>query len=90
MDRRGVQATYRTRPAKECPRWRESLDVTSPRLDDELSNWDWFCREIEVRGSFSFSRAVETLPGACIVNGAAQTHYAARVTASAEMKRVTG
>jgi len=39
---------------RECPRWRESLDVTSPRLDDELSNWVCFYRKVEVRDSFSF------------------------------------
>jgi hypothetical protein len=64
------------------------LDVTSPLLDDELANWVCFCREAEVRGSFSFSRAVETLPGASFVRRAVQTH--ALVTASAEIKRPTG
>jgi hypothetical protein len=46
---------------KECQRWRESLGVTSPPLDDELANWVCFCRKAEVRGSSSFSRAVVEL-----------------------------
>jgi hypothetical protein len=56
---------------KECPRWQESLDVTSPPFDDELANWDCFCREAEVRGSFNLSRVVASQPGASFVNGAA-------------------
>ena len=40
--------------------------------------------------TLAFSRAVETLPGGSFVNGAVQTHDAALVAASAEMKRLTG
>ena len=29
---------------ERVPRWRESLDVTLPPLDDELANWVCSCR----------------------------------------------
>ena len=37
---------------ERVPAMRESLDVTSPPLDDGLANWVCSCRKAEVRGRF--------------------------------------
>jgi hypothetical protein len=66
-------------PAMARELGRHIASVKRPARD-----WVCFCRAAELRGSFSFSDAVETLPGAFLVNGAAQTNDAVLVTTFAE------
>ena len=71
-------------------RWRESLDVTSPQLDDEPSNWVCFCRKDEVRGSFSFFSRHRDAAGSILCRWRRADTRCCLVTASAEMKQLTG